>query len=33
VLRELEDEIAAVDQFLPKQAKLEALMEEKQRME
>ena len=33
VLRELEDEIASVDQFLPKQAELEALMEEKQRME
>jgi HAD superfamily 5'-nucleotidase-like hydrolase len=33
VVRELEDEISAVDQFLPKQTELEALMEEKERME
>ncbi len=33
VVRELEDEIAAVDQFLPEQAELEALMEEKERIE
>ncbi|MGA2404762.1 MAG: HAD-IG family 5'-nucleotidase, partial [Syntrophobacteraceae bacterium] len=33
VVRELEDEIAAVDQFLPRQAELRALMETKERME
>ncbi len=33
VVRELEDEIAAVDEFLPKQAELSALMETKERME
>ncbi len=33
VIRELEEEIAAVDQFLPRQAEIEALMEEKERME
>lgn len=33
VIRELEDEIAVVDQFLPRQAELSALMETKERME
>jgi len=33
VVRELEDEIAAVDRFLPEQAELETLMAEKQEME
>jgi HAD superfamily 5'-nucleotidase-like hydrolase len=33
VLRELEDEIAAVDRFLPEQVELETLMGEKQQME
>ena len=33
VVRELEDEIAAVDEFLPKQAELSVLMETKERLE
>jgi hypothetical protein len=33
VVRELEDEISAVDEFLPRQMELEALMEEKESME
>jgi hypothetical protein len=33
VIRELEDEIAADDQFLPRQAELSALMESKEQME